>query len=42
MASILRRLIRLVRVLDDVRSVVRSLKLLRKLVRGLRGGRASA
>ncbi|WP_321111607.1 hypothetical protein [Halorussus salinisoli] len=37
MASVLRRLVRLVRILDDVRSVVRALELLRKLVRGLRG-----
>jgi len=37
MASLLRRLTRLIRVLDDVRSVVRALELLRKLVRGLRG-----
>ncbi|WP_267195318.1 hypothetical protein [Halegenticoccus tardaugens] len=42
MASLIRRLVRLVRVLDDVRSVVRALKLLRKLVRGLKGARPTA
>ncbi|WP_276300337.1 hypothetical protein [Halorussus lipolyticus] len=37
MASLFKRLVRLVTIADDVRSVVRSLKLLRKLIRGLRG-----
>lgn len=38
MASLLRRLLRVIRVLDDIRSIKRALKLLGKLVRGLRGG----
>jgi hypothetical protein len=38
MASLLKRVVRLISILDDVRSVLRALELLKKLLRGLRGG----
>lgn len=38
MSSLLRRLLRVIRIVDDIRSLKRAFELLGKLVRGLRGG----